>query len=382
MERLRATTSINFYCRPSKTGKDGLAPVEMGVNINGQRFFVNLPRKMSPVLYERETKKRSSNPLKDYLYAVESNIREYETKCLLKGKKLTVEGIKEYIHNGFSVPTENLGYVIGLFYNYVDGKDIGEGVKKKYRLVMDTFLSFSGLNEESVLEDITPGKCRDYVEKMKKTYKNSTYAGMLCRFKSFLTFCVENRYLDRNPFSGIKIKKEEVKVETITEREYERIKALDLSWCKRLEKVRDLFVFACGTGLAYTDVHSLRPGDFQVNERGQVYISKERAKTGITYTVVVLPDALEIAKKYEYNLPSLSNQKLNTYLKNIQDLAEIRTNITFHKARHHYACMLLNKYHFSLEVVARCLGHSSINQSKHYAKLFSSTVFDAFNGLC
>lgn len=374
MQRLRATISIKFYCRKSKIGRDGLAPVEMGVNVNGSRFFCNLPRKCTPGSFER----KRNVQLWEYLQAVECSIRELETKCLLKGKKISIDTIREFIRNGFSLPVENIGYVLGLFYSYVDEKEIGEGVKKKYRLVMENFFAMTGLGEENVLEDITPGVCKLFVEKIKKTYRNSTYTGMLCRFKSFLNYCVDNRYMEKNPFLGIKIKKEEVKIETVTEEEYQRIRDLDLSWCKRLEKVRDLFVFSCGTGLAYTDVVSLRSEDFLVNELGQTYITKERAKTGVEYTVVVLPDALSVCKKYGYHLPSLSNQKLNSSLKAVQDLAGIKTNLTFHKARHFYACMLLNKFRFPLEVVARCLGHSSIKQSAHYAKVFSSTVFEQF----
>lgn len=377
MERLRATVSINFYNRQSKKGKDGLAPVEMGINVNGQRFFVNLPRKFSPECFEKELVKRNSQ-LKNYLDAVEENIRTYETKCLLKGIKLNAAGMREYIRNGFSMPAQNLGYALDNFYRYVDSKVIGDAVKKKYRLVLGNFLKQSGLSRESVLEELTPGKCREFVNWLKKTYVNSTYTGMFSRYKAFVNYCVDNRLIEKNPCLGIKIKKEEVKIETITEEEYKRIKELDLSWSKRLEKVRDLFCFSCGTGLAYTDTQKLVAEDFQMNDRGQVYLSKERAKTGVNYTVVVLPDALEIAKRYDYKLPTISNQKLNSTLKAVQDLAGIKTNITFHKARHFYACMLLNKFHFSLEVVARALGHSSTKQSSHYAKLFSSTVFDQF----
>lgn len=377
MERLRATVSINFYNRQSKKGKDGLAPIEMGVNINGQRFFVNLPRKFSPDTFERELGKKNST-LKEYLDAVEGSIRSYETKCLTKGIKLCTGGMKEFIRNGFSMPAENIGYALDGFYRYVDSKDIGDAIKKKYRLILGNFLEQSGLTRESVLEELTPGKCREFVNWLKKTYLNSTYTGMYCRFKAFMTYCVENRLIEKNPCFGIKVKKEETKVETITENEYKRIKELDLSWSKRLEKVRDLFIFSCGTGLAYTDTQKLATEDFQTNDRGQVYLSKKRAKTGVNYTVVVLPDALSIAKRYNYKLPTISNQKLNSTLKAIQDLAGIKTNITFHKARHFYACMLLNKFHFSLEIVARALGHSSTKQSSHYAKLFSSTVFDQF----
>lgn len=378
MERLRATTSINYYCRPSKKGKDGLSPVEMGVNVNGTRFFVNLPRRSNPSSFQREMLKRTPTPLKEYLLAVETSIRSYETKCLSKGKRIGADDMREFIRNGFYSPTENLGYLIDRFYEYVDGKDVAPCVKKKYRLVVNNFLASSGLTRESGIEEISAGKCRDFVEYLTRKYKNSSLSGMVCRFKALLTYGVENNLLDRNPMYGIKVKKQEVKIETITYEEYERLKALDLSWCERLEKVRDLFCFSCGTGLAYTDTQNLSAADFKTNNEGQVYLSKERAKTGVLFTLVVLPDALAIARKYDYNLPKISNQKMNSYLKELQDLARIKTTLTCHKSRHFYARTLLNKYHFSLDIVARCLGHSNTNISRHYAKLFSSTVFDAF----
>lgn len=378
MQRLRATTSINFYCRSSKIGKDGLAPVEMGVNVNGNRFFCNLPRRSVPGQFEKEIGNRSQSPLKEYLEAVEGSIRDYETKCLLKGRRISVPEIKEFVRNGFYSPTENLGYLIDRFYEFIDQKEITPQIKQKYRLVINNFLKCSGLSRESTLEEITKGKCREFVEYLHRNYKNSTYTGMLHRFKSMLIYAVENNLMETNPFSGIKIKKQEVVIETITEEEYERIKALDLSWCERLEKVRDLFCFSCGTGLAYADSQTLHPSDFNVNEKGQYYIQKGRLKTGIPYTVVILPDALAIARKYGFELPRISNQKSNAYLKEIADLAKVKTNLTYHKARHYYARTLLNKYHFSLEVTARCLGHSSTNLTRHYAKMFSSTVFDAF----
>lgn len=378
MERFRTTLSIRFYCRASKVKEDGTAPVEMGINCNGERFFCNLPRRYSPVAFEKEINSRKTNPLKEYLNAMEGNIRAFETKCLLRGKRLTCEEIKDYIRNGYQTPTENLGYLIDRFYEYIDRKDILQGVKNKYRVVVNQFLSSSGLTRESNIDEITKGVCRDFIEYLQRNYKNSTCGGMLQRFKCMMNYACDNNLIEKSPLSGIKIKRQEVKIETITYEEYDRIKALDLKWCSRLEKVRDLFLFSCGTGLAYCDTQRLTKEDFQTNNKGQVYISKERAKTGVNYTVVVLPDALEVAGKYGFNLPRVSNQRCNTYLKEIQDLARIKTNLTFHKARHHYARCLLNKYQFPMDIVAKCLGHTDTTMSRHYAKLFSTTVFDQF----
>lgn len=367
--RLRATLSINFYCRKAKANKRGVAPVELAVNIDGERFFVNLPRKCRP---------GDLGKIRDYTSALEGRIRDYEMWCLTRRKKITVQGVKEFIRNGWSCPSGDLGQVLKDFYGYVDSKPISATVRRKYRLAMNNFMSMTGLTADTPLDEITPGVVRVFVDKMTAAYKNSTLQGMLTRFKMFLGWCVDNRLLDTNPWNGMRIRREEVKIETIDNDEYGRIKALDLSWCERLEKVRDLFIFSCNTGLAYTDVSRLLPGDFKTNAQGQVFISKERAKTGINYTVVVLPDALEVAGKYGYELPEISNQKCNSYLKEIQDLAKVGSVLTFHKARHFYARRLLNDFHFSLEVVARCLGHSSTTQTKHYAKIFSSTVFDEF----
>lgn len=369
--RLRATLSIKFYCRATKAGKTGESPIELGVNVDGTRFFVNLPRRCKP----KELPKQ-----KEYTTAIENRIRDYELWCLTRGKRITTEGIKDFIRNGWSCPLENIGYLVDEFLKYIYAKPICDSVKGKHRLVMEKFLEVTGLTRDDSLECITPGLVRKYADYLNLNYKGSTITGMLQRLKTALQFAVENNLILSNPFN-IKIKKVETEIETISQEEYEKMKALDLSYCPRLEKVRDLFVFSANTGLAYSDTQSLHPSDFKTNENGQNYIQKGRNKTNVQYTVVMLPDALEIAKKYEYQLPGISNQKLNSYLREIEDLIGTDVHLTFHKARHFYARMLLNKYHFSLEVTARCLGHSNIRQTQHYSKLFSSTVFDAFENI-
>lgn len=368
--RLRATLSVRFYCRASKA-KHGEAPIELGVNVDGNRFFVNLPRKCKPKDLPKQ---------KDYTTAIESRIRDYELWCLDHGKKITAEGVKEFIRNGWSVPAENIRYWVEEYLDYIEKKNICQSVKNKHRTVLMQFLEVTGITMDDSMEAITPGKIRTYGEYLNSNYKRSSVSGMLQKLKGAMQFAVEHQLLDRNPWN-IRIKRYEPDIQTITFEEYERIKDLDLTWCERLERVRDLWLFSCNTGLAYADTQSLQPGDFKTNEKGQIYIQKGRCKTGVQFTVVVLPDALEIAKKYGYRLPTISNQRMNSYLVEIQDLAKVDTHLTTHRARHFYARMLLNKYHFSMEVTARCLGHATTMQTKHYAKLFNSTVFDAFGGI-
>ena len=98
-----------------------------------------------------------------------------------------------------------------------------------------------------------------------------------------------------------------------------------------------------------------------------------RSKTGVGFFSVFLPDAQRIFEKYEKNLPKLSNQKYNDYLKLIATACGIKKNLTSHVARHTYATYLLNK-DIPIETVSKAIGHSSIKQTQHYAKLLGRKV--------
>lgn len=373
-----STLSVNFYCRTSKKGKDNLSPVEMGVNVNGERFFINIPRRADSRSFQRLMTQRQITPLREHLSAIEAALRGYETRLLAEGKKVSATAFKEFIRNGYSTPEENVGYLFDQFHNYILEKGISKGVVRKYEFVWELFLERAHIKGEDFLDTITKGKIRDFAEYVYRTYKSSSAAGMLTKLKGVFIYGEENKIIPMNPFAGYRIKKVETNVETITEEEYKRLLTVDLSDCPRLARVRDLFCFSCGTGLAYCDTQTVVPEDFQVNGNGQVYLQKKRAKTAVEYTVVVLPDALEIAKRYEYRLPKISNQKANDYLKPLMERCGITTNLTFHKARHYYCRELLNKFKFSYEIAAKCMGHNSTKQTRHYGKVFSSTVFDAF----
>jgi site-specific recombinase XerD len=97
-------------------------------------------------------------------------------------------------------------------------------------------------------------------------------------------------------------------------------------------------------------------------------------KTGVPFLSVLLDEAAEIVKRYDYELPILSNQKYNSYLKEIGDLCEISKPMHTHIGRHTAATYLLNKG-IPIETVAKMLGHSNIKQTQHYAKLVDKTIF-------
>jgi len=125
---------------------------------------------------------------------------------------------------------------------------------------------------------------------------------------------------------------------------------------------------------------NLTKDDFNVNNKGQIYVKKTRQKTGVRYLVVLLDNAKRIAEKYDYSLPVLSNQRYNSYLKEIKDLCHISKPLHTHIGRHTAATYLLNKG-IPIETVAKILGHSDIRQTQHYAKLLDDSVFREFKKL-
>ena len=200
-------------------------------------------------------------------------------------------------------------------------------------------------------------------------------------FNLFLqTAHLRNEWITKNPFRYYKLKEDEVQAkEHLTAHELELLsrKALD----HRLARIRDVFVFCCLTGLAFADADHLRREHLSQDDEGRWWIHKPREKTSVMSRIPLLPATLEILRRYEHDevcvarsqvLPTPSNQKMNAYLKEIAAVCGINKVLTTHVARHTFACMAV-EYGMPIDVLAKILGHSNTNMTRHYAK-FSETV--------
>ncbi len=88
---------------------------------------------------------------------------------------------------------------------------------------------------------------------------------------------------------------------------------------ERLEKVRDVFIFACWTGLSYSDILDLTSDNLKTGIDGNLWIMSKRNKTGIKFNVRLLDIPKSIIDKYADKqkngelLPVIGNQKMNSY---------------------------------------------------------------------
>jgi integrase len=126
----------------------------------------------------------------------------------------------------------------------------------------------------------------------------------------------------------------------------EEIQALYEFECseERLSKVKDLFVIACRTGLRVSDLKRINKDhifttSFNVNEdNSTIEIQKDfiritTQKTNKEVDVPLHPNVSEILKNYEFNLPKITDQKFNEYIKEVCQLAGINDPCTYHQTK-------------------------------------------------
>ena len=155
---------------------------------------------------------------------------------------------------------------------------------------------------------------------------------------------------------------------------------------ERLEKVRDIFVFACWTGLAYVDTYKLTYDNIKIGVDGKPWIMTKRAKTDTIVTVPLLDVPLAIIEKYRGKqddkvLPTLSNQKMNSYLKEIGTVCGIEKRLSFHLARHTFASTTTLAKGVSIEAVSKMLGHTNIRTTQIYARVTENLISNEMNTL-
>lgn len=369
---MRTTSSVQFYCRESKSDKKGMSPIEASITLNCSRVFMSLPVKVRPG--EFNVRKRPRH-IERYLDEWRVKFVEMQSELMANGIPVTAENLKKMVRSG-GVISCKLSDVSREFLN--DLKHRAEcPVYRKYELVFQRLIEDLGDVE---VNTVTNGQLIRHYELMKKAYKPQTSASMFQKVRSLFKFAVSEGKIRTNPCEGIKVSRGKMEISYLTMEEIDYIYHAELQ-NESIERTRDVFVFMCCSGLAYADVSRLRPEDMRIDEDGTHYIMKTRQKTGVTYTSVVLPFGVEIWEKYHGVLPVLSNQKINLNLKMFESLIGLKKHISCHVGRHSFAMLLLNSG-VRLETVAAALGHSNTQVTQqHYARLTTNTVVREITGI-
>jgi len=211
---------------------------------------------------------------------------------------------------------------------------------------------------------------------------HNTAMSYIKRLKRIINIAVNNHWITFSPFSAFKCTTRKVVREELTEEEVKRL-AEKVFAVKRLEEVRDCFLFSCYTGYAFIDACKLSMANIAVGKDNEMWVKTSRTKTEIVANVPLLPQAIEIINKYKNHedciytgriLPMKSNQKMNAYLKEIADLCGIAKNLTTHMARHTFATTITLGNGVPIESVSKMLGHTKITTTQIYARVREQKV--------
>ena len=252
---------------------------------------------------------------------------------------------------------------------------IEEFMKAKYNI---TDIALKEINHMFITDFET------YLRTVSLCNENTT-AKFMQTFRMIVIMAKNNGWIYTDPFMNYKIRLKRVDRGYLTEQEIQKILKKKFP-TKRLEQVRDVFIFSCFTGLSYIDIKTLKASEICTSFDGKLWIMRHRQKTDTPVNVPLLKIPLAILKKYDGQLPKgellpvLSNQKLNSYLKEIADLCGINKNITFHMSRHTFATMCLNNG-VKMENVSKMLGHTNVRTTQQYAKVLNAEVEKDFEML-
>ena len=369
--------TINFVCRQSKSGKDGLSPLELYVIIGGKRRYVSLNRKINPKAFNNKRQMvKGDAQTNEYIEAVRMKCYTLQTEMLKRGLLFTADTFVYAFKYGIK---QNSISVYALFDEFMvkqqEKKKVGlitPAVYTKYKCTIR--YTKEAMKTDKMMNELSTSDMEDIYTYMLGRMANNSAICYMRKLKTILIYAIREGYITTNPIS-FKFHKDKVKTDPLTLEEVRRIRTKVLG-SRSMENVRDLFIFQCYTGLAFYDMSSLTQKDIKVDDDGKEWIVKERIKTGVMAYIPVLPVVKEILVKHQYLLPTLSNQKYNSYLKEIQEVCGIKKTLHSHLARHTCGTLLLNAG-VDMLTVSKVLGHSSTKTTEAvYAKLLPKTIIE------
>ncbi|MBN2486104.1 MAG: site-specific integrase [Bacteroidales bacterium] len=391
------TFGVIFYLKKQKE-KDGKAPIYARITVDGRRAEVSIKKEIDIANWSfgkgmAKGKGEEIRMLNTYLEQIRSRIVECYQQLQLKKVLITADsvknkflGIEEKEHslmNLFDYHNQEMKNLLewGTLKNYYTTKRYFQMYIREVLRTSDIFLSQLSykflVGYEKFMREHKPLD-------PKKPCNQNTIMKHIERLRKVVNLAIKNEWLELDPFlkfSPTFIRKDR---DFLTAEELAAIEAKNFS-IVRLQHAKDLFVFSCYTGLAYIDSYNLTPQNIALGIDGEYWLTTCRKKTDQPVRIPLLPKAMEIIDKYKTHptvmakgkiLPVYSNQKLNSYLKEIADLCGIEKNLTFHIARHTFATTVTLTNGVPIETVSKLLGHTSIKTTQIYAKVIEKKVSD------
>lgn len=373
---------ITFWLNKTKKNSKNLIPIYIRVLHKYDKFFKSTGIYIQAAEWDKKAMRIRGTSQETQTYnasldALKIKILQVVNKLTVHGKPFNIHTIRKTLEGNdtnqitlMRVYDEQLGEMKKL-----KGKDFAPATIIKYKntqLRLSQYIKFRFQRKDMYLYELNYQFMSGFESFLKQKYNNSTTT---CykhyqRFTRVVHQAMHKGYIEKYPFENYKIKLPKKKIQYLTQAELDRINQCDFK-VERLNIIRDIFIFACYTGLAYAESESLTPDCITTGMDGELWLNIHRRKTKKEYQVPLFPRALEIIDKYKNHpiclkrgkcLPVPSNVKFNAYLKEIGDIAGIPKSkpLVTHLARKTFATTVALTNGMNIGVLSKILGHNSI----------------------
>lgn len=385
MNRIRT----DFYFRKGGNGTPNSGNIYCRLSYADQRLEFSLGRKLQKDEWDKKTQRPcgTSHEAMDAMSDIESilyQVKQYRHYLMETQEPVDLMELKDRM-------APSARKTIGLLDYYAAhnkrikelvGIEYAKGTHTRYQQVyhhMVNFVQQVKKRKDYPLHQIDREYVDDFAHYLKAhcQISHNTTIRYLKHFKKITLQANREDKLQKDPFQGMKMRPKKVRQEVLNEKELKAIMDKDFA-IERLERVRDIFLFSCLTGLSYAEIKSIKPSNIEEVQDGVKVIFITRRKTKELSTIPLMETAARILQKYQghpdcvrikKSLPTPSNQKMNAYLKEIGDLCGIQKEITCHMARRTFATTVAALNGIPIEHIAAMMGHADVRMTMQYAQL-------------
>lgn len=390
---------INFYIKADKAKTTGECPIYAKVTFNNKSTTLSTGRYILPERWKfsdnmrRPVKIQKEKVIQEYLEIFRINIEKIYYDIKKKELDISIEEFKAMIlgKSDFNKTPTLIELIETHNKHFAKLVGIGERSKaslQKYERVKDIVIGYNNKYYKS--DDFIVSKINgayiynlEAFMKLESCYngkigiKNNSVVKYFKNLKTIFNYGIKMDLVEKNPFNKYDGKIKTTEAVFLTNEELLQIENKVFPF-ERLEKVKDIFLFSCYTGYAPVDACKLTKENIIKDSDNVLWLKTNRQKTGTKANVPILPAVMNIIRKYEDKeiglIPKISNQKMNAYLKEIADIIGLNKNLTWYVARHTFATTVTLGNGIKIENVSAMLGHTTIRQTQHYAKVLDTNV--------
>lgn len=390
-------TQIMFDHRNrTSAGKEG--PVEVRITHNRKTYYIptGVRVRRSEFAFQSIINRGDSDELNRQLKVLVQKITGVVTAMLEAGEALDAAEVKRRVWSPEQKKKKDVNEVVAWMQEQLPLLRLRDGTVKHYRPLFVRLTAFGEISEwcDLTIENIY--KFDAYLHSLRKELTDAekkkgvkaeplsdagVYTYHKC-FRALLTRAYKMGVIDANPYDRLKgefSRGEKQSMDYLTEEEMAAFESIRPLRGSVMEVAHDLFIFQMYTGLGYGDMQAFDMKDYRLID-GTWRNVGERIKTGVPYVSQLLPPAVAILEKYNYQLPTLGNAEYNHSLKALGMACGITRPLHSHMARHTFATFALRQG-VKIENLARMLGHTNITQTQRYAKVVAASVHEEFDKL-